>query len=1426
MTRTAGLALGATCAALLVTEPRLIDLAPALAVILAVAAAGLRLFGRRPAARLATAGAIGIAVVLARVALGGASASAAGPAVLPAGDGPWTVRVEAIAAPREGSQRFVGSVEDGAALRADVTAPRYPPVRAGDRVEVRGTLRAPPDGPYGAYLARTGVAATLVTRSVRLLDAPADADRVVQGVRADAGDALARALPEPAAGLAAGILIGLRERVDRELAADFTTTGLSHVVAISGWNIALVAGLVAALLGAWPRRRRAIATVAAIALYTVLAGASASVLRAAVMAGVALLARETGRPGTAARALAWAVVVLLVVSPGTVTDAGFQLSAAATAGLLAWGTPLAARFRASAPWLPGFIVEGLAVSLAAQAATLPIVLLSFGRLAPLSPLLNLVVVPLVPMAMATGTVAMAGGLLVGAGAPPILATLLGLPGALVIGLLVVIVQAAADLPFAGVTLEPAAGAALGGVAAAMLIVIAARRRIARALGPRRRSRSIRARGGRAAGAAGAAGPGLPSAGARPGSLRSDRAVRLLVTVLALVVALATMAAATRPDGRVHVVALDVGQGDAILVETPGGGRLLVDGGPDPDRLLVALDGRIPPWDRRIDLVVVTHPHEDHVGGLALLVDRYRVARVVEPGMAGPGPAYAALERALASRNRPSGRLAAGDRFTLDGVSFAVLWPDRTAVPRDPPDTGTGINRVSIILLGTFGEQRFLLTGDAEEGIDPILVARGLPRVELLKVAHHGSRTATSDALLAATRPAVALVSVGAKNTFGHPAPATLARLSAHGVAIHRTDIEGTLDVALDGHGLSVRTGRGRAPSPTPGTSVVATSAGTPWTPRPAENGLAVPYDRSDVHSRAGRGRRAAPLARATRVASPPRAGRGRDCRLARAPRRRRRQSREPRGRGIRGPPPRRRQGAPGVRHAARRRRPRPGAAPRGGRRGVADGAWTCGARRGGRQPSRDAPGRAGRRRMARRGDRRGAAGRLCRQAGGPAPGDDGGPVRRLDASLPRGRQPARMEPRGCRSGAAARRAPRVRSLCPRRHHAGRGRPARLDRPGVRLRRPFARDEPGRGPEHGRGQGRRHDPGRRHRRGRTMSDPTRAPLGYFWGDDGYGLEAEAAALGREVAADGPPLTRWRLSGATTRVAEIMERVATATLFGGGALVVVEDPSPLLRARAERDALHAALGTVAPGNALVFLEPTDGSNRRARSLEELAAAVSAIGGRVRQRIAPKEGAMARWIGERAAERHIALEPAAAELLARRVGGFVREGDVDRRRQGQLAVAELEKLALYRLDAPVRREDVEALVADAIPGSSWALLDAVGSRRSRDAADLVERVLGTSPEPVVLTMLHRRVRELISVLDAQARGESIQDAARAMKLKEYPARKLWEQARGWRPDELDAALDGLLDLDATLKGEAAADGRRRRLAFLVWVAEHVAR
>jgi len=157
----------------------------------------------------------------------------------------------------------------------------------------------------------------------------------------------------------------------------------------------------------------------------------------------------------------------------------------------------------------------------------------------------------------------------------------------------------------------------------------------------------------------------------------------------------TLSARPAGDGRLHVWFLDVGQGDAILIESRTGSRMLVDGGPDPDRLIVALDEQVPPWDRRIDVVVLTHPHEDHVAGLARLLGRYAVGRAYETGMRGPGPGWAAWDTAL-QRGPPRGLLAAGARIRLGEIALAVVWPDLGSVPLDPPDAGSEINDTSIV----------------------------------------------------------------------------------------------------------------------------------------------------------------------------------------------------------------------------------------------------------------------------------------------------------------------------------------------------------------------------------------------------------------------------------------------------------------------------------------------------------------------------------------------------------------------------------------------------------------------------------------------------------------------------------------------------------------------------------------------------------
>jgi competence protein ComEC len=848
---------------------------------------------------------------------------------LPEGDGPWHAVVVATGSPREGRQSATIELIEpsGVSVRLAAILPRYPIVAPGQRVALDGSPEARPDSPYGAYLERTGVAGTILSRSLEVRSGPAEASAALEGVRRAAASALARVLPEPEAGLAAGILIGLRERVDRDLAADFTTAGISHVVAISGWNIAIVAAAVGALGGSLGRRRRSVLTMLAIVAYVCFSGASPSVVRAAAMAGVVLLARESGRAGRAAAALGWAVALLLVADPALIADAGFQLSSLATAGLIAWATPLADRIRwISHGRVPGWLAESLGVSLAAQAATLPVVLATFGRLALVAPVANLAIVPVVPVAMAAGGVAFVAGALAELGAPHVLTAVVAFPGWLALTIMVAIARFAADMPFASATLDPPGNVVAAGACVVSLAGLEWRRRH-----PRR---------------GGAAPAAVAVARDRTRAPRGvARSTRVAVIALASSVALTAAVVVERPLGRPTITVLDVGQGDAILVEGSKGGRLLVDGGPDPDRLLVELDRRIPPWDRRLDAVVLSHPHEDHVAGLALLLERYQVGRTFEPGMLGPGPGYAAWAAELAGRPTPGGLLAAGDRLAVDDIALEVLWPVRGHVPRTPPDTGSGINNVSVVLLGSVAGRRFLLTGDVEEEVDPDLLGR-VGKVDLLKIAHHGSRTASTDAFLDAADPTVAVASAGAGNPYGHPAPATLARIEARGARVLRTDRDGSVAITFDPTGITVRSSGGRPrPTPRPRPSASATGGATAtWFcavpqrsaaqrgvgPEPVDVARATAiriadpslYHRLDDGARQDRSRPAAALARAAGLAPPslPRSRRG--CRIPR-------RSDGTAGRGA-GPPARRdrclparcRQGA-GAGRSPPQARPRP-----------------------------------------------------------------------------------------------------------------------------------------------------------------------------------------------------------------------------------------------------------------------------------------------------------------------------------------------------------------------------------------------------------------------------------------------------------------------------------------------------------------------
>ena len=356
-----------------------------------------------------------------------------------------------------------------------------------------------------------------------------------------------------------------------------------------------------------------------------------------------------------------------------------------------------------------------------------------------------------------------------------------------------------------------------------------------------------------------------------------------------------------------------------------------------------------------------------------------------------------------------------------------------------------------------------------------------------------------------------------------------------------------------------------------------------------------------------------------------------------------------------------------------------------------------------------------------------------------------------------------------------------------------------------------------------------------------------PLAYLWGEDAWSIERATRDYRSALEAGaGLAFDVWRTSGEedegtsdgapgngagrkrSRALDQIAEHLATSTLFGGGTLVVVRQPASLVRESAARERLIGLIGSIAPGNALCFAELVAAG---AKALPQASAvardAVLAAGGHVREFPALSRDRMEGWITARARELEVTLGPGAARLLAERVGAYVREGDVDRRRMSELANAELEKLALYRPAGTVTRDDIGELVAEAVPGSTWAFLDAVGARRTGEAATLAARLLAeATPMPVLISQLHRRLRDLIVIRDHVAAGTRPPDLVRELKMQPYRAQKLTEQARTWEQPELDTAVAELYELDLLSKG-IAPDGSphslsedRSQLALLAWI------
>jgi competence protein ComEC len=591
-------------------------------------------------------------------------------------------------------------------------------------------------------------------------------------IRGRAEDALGRGMPAREAELARGFVLGEDDRIDAATVEDFRRSGLSHLLAVSGQNIALLALLAMPLLAALgiPLRTRLLWILAAIVVYVPLAGGGPSILRAGVMGGISVLATLAGRRSSRLYALALAAVVTLVIEPRIGADIGWQLSFAAVFGILALASHLRAAIagRIGARGWRGALAEGAALTIAATLATAPLIAFHFGTVSTTTLFANLLALPAVAPAMWLGMLAAIAGQV--PDFPVAIVNAINAP------LLAYIAQVAAwcgrpswaylylELGMSGLIASYLALA----VAAISLPALLRRRRIATLRAPRRR---VRRDGARHAGALAGVG----------------------VLALALIWAGSGggVDAGAGPVAGLRVSVLDVGQGDAILLQPAGAPAVLVDGGPPGDDLEADLRSA---GVARLAVAVVSHEQSDHAGGIEELLGRLPVDRL----------AYARLSRGLRGRAEAAGvrpvRIAAGAVLRSGRLRIEVLWPP-PALLADPL-AGADPNTQALVLLACWRDFSMLLTADAEAAAVPLDPGP----VDVLKLAHHGSEDAGLDALLERTAPQLAVISVGADNPFGHPTPATLGSLARHGVPTLRTDLDGTIAIEIGRRAVEIETG--------------------------------------------------------------------------------------------------------------------------------------------------------------------------------------------------------------------------------------------------------------------------------------------------------------------------------------------------------------------------------------------------------------------------------------------------------------------------------------------------------------------------------------------------------------------------------------------------------------------------------------------
>jgi competence protein ComEC len=656
------------------------------------------------------------------------------------------------------------------ALRAPAQVLRFGDTRLRERVLLElPPERAPPQGavlelrgqpvePRGpetgfderGWLARQGVHVVLRGEDARVVGRRGGIGGVADRLHAHVERTLARGTAGERRAVLTGIVLGEDDGIDQSLRDAFQASGLTHLLAVSGQNVAITAvGVVAAarIVGIGRLAGEGIAIVAVLA-YALGVGWQPSVVRAAVAGILASLGWITARPRDRWHAMAVGALVLLAWTPSAALEPGFQLSFAAVAAIFVV-LPRVAQVPDSYP-VPRGLWDVLVVALACGLVTAPIVWLHFGAVALWTVPANVVAEPAMPP---------------------------------LIGLSLAAAAVEPVLPGAATALAWLAGCCAWWIAFVARVV---------STWPSAQIRSPVAL---------AAGLALAGAGVAVGRLPRYRRRTAVVGLVSLALASASAAWALRPvpswhppDG-LRVTFLDVGLGDSTLVEAPGGAVLVDEGPPEAD-----VAGQLRSMGiRSLAAIVLTHPQRDHIGGAAAVLDRLRVGEVADPGIEAPSADHDAAVAAARRHGVPIVIVREGDVFRLGRLWLRILWPDEPGLPSEDP------NQHAVVALASYGATDVLLTADAESDVTLRLPLRP---VEILKVAHHGSEDEGLPDLLRTLRPRLAVISVGRGNDYGHPRPETLAALAAApGLETLRTDENGRVVVESDGRAIAVRSQR-------------------------------------------------------------------------------------------------------------------------------------------------------------------------------------------------------------------------------------------------------------------------------------------------------------------------------------------------------------------------------------------------------------------------------------------------------------------------------------------------------------------------------------------------------------------------------------------------------------------------------------------